>query len=126
MSVSWQDPRLLAVLLEGGAARDLRTIARFADELEVGTVVPGHGPLASGEVLQAYRTYLAELDARVTDLGRAGGSLDTALAAFPLPDDYLPEVIDGPTRAFLEGLHEFNVRRVLQEARAPAVAGAGR
>lgn len=131
--VAWTGNLVLGVglpfLLEGGAARYLRTIERFADELEVRTIVPGHGPLASGEVLAAYRRYLAGLDARVTELGRSGGSLADALAAFPLPDGYLPEGIDDPTRAFLEGLHQFNVWRVLEEGRGAASlrarAGAG-
>lgn len=47
----------------------------------------------------------------------------SALAGSPLADAYIPPGVDGDTRVFIEGIHAFNVWRVLEEARQNATAG---
>lgn len=125
--VAWTGNLVLGIglpfLIEGGADAYLETIERFLEGPEVETIVPGHGPITGSGILEAYRSYLDELNTQVAGLGKSGGSLEAALAAFPLPDAYIPAGVDGPTRAFLEGLHQFNVWRVLEETRQSTVAG---
>lgn len=125
--VAWTGNLVLGIglpfLIEGGAETYLETIERFADGPEVETIVPGHGPIVPGRILETYRSYLSGLAALMSSPARSEDSLEAALAAFPLPDAYIPADLDGPTRAFLEGLHQFNVWRVLEEAREGTVAG---
>ncbi len=125
--VAWTGNLVLGIglpfLIEGGAEPYLRTIERFAEGLDVETIVPGHGPIVPGGILDAYQRYLTDLVALVSDPTRSGGSIEAALAAFPLADAYIPPGVDGDIRAFIEGLHAFNVWRVLEEARQSAVAG---
>ena len=112
-------------LIEGGAETYLRTIERFADALDVETIVPGHGPIVKPEVLGAYRRYLGDLVSAMA-VSPPGESVESALSRFPLAPAYLPPGIDEPTRAFIEGLHVFNVWRVLEERRPGVAAGGAR
>ncbi|HET6340794.1 MAG TPA: MBL fold metallo-hydrolase [Gemmatimonadota bacterium] len=128
--VAWTGNLVLGVgvpfLIEGGAEPYLRTIERFADALDVETIVPGHGPIVSREILAAYRRYLGDL---VTAMAGSdpGESVESALGRMPLDPAYFPPGIDDATRAFIEGLHVFNVWRVLEERRVGmAAAGGGR
>jgi glyoxylase-like metal-dependent hydrolase (beta-lactamase superfamily II) len=54
------------MLLEGGPAAYLDTLARFKSTLDVKTIVPGHGPLADARSLDAWMAYLRELLEAVT------------------------------------------------------------
>src|SRR6266446_5372747 len=75
-------------LIEGGAGAYLETMAKFTHTLEVGTLVPGHGVLASGAMLGRYLPYLSELIEAVRRAVRAGQNLEEALAATPLGQAY--------------------------------------
>ena len=112
--VAWTGNLVLGVglpfLIEGGAGAYLRTIERFASTLPVETIVPGHGPLVERSVLDTYQSYLTRLAAIESD---PDANLDSSLEAFPLPLAAIPSGIDANTRAFLDGLHAFNVWRVL-------------
>ncbi|MGH9321192.1 MAG: hypothetical protein ACRD3V_15080, partial [Vicinamibacteria bacterium] len=127
--VAWTGNLVLGVpfpfLIEGGAERYLQTIERFADALDIETIVPGHGRLVPRGILESYQRYLSDLVALVSEPAGSETSLKTALVGFPLPESYIPPDIDGNTRAFIEGLHVFNVWRVLEEKRQGSVAGAG-
>lgn len=83
------------------------------------------GPIVGPKILDAYARYLTGLVALVSDPTDSERSLAGALAAFPLPDASIPPDIDPDTRAFLDGLHAFNVWRVLVEAQPSAAARAG-
>lgn len=126
--VAWTGNLVLGVgvpfLIEGGAEPYLRTIERFADALDVETIVPGHGPIVPPEILGAYRRYLGDL---VTGMAGSapGESVESALSRMPLDPAYFPPGIDDPTRAFIEGLHAFNVWRVLEERRTGMAAADG-
>lgn len=103
----------MPLLIEGGAEGYLGTIQRFAASLDVETIVPGHGPIVPGGILGSFERYLSDLVAAVNGLA----PLDTVLAAFPLPEASIPPDLDPDTRAFLEGLHAFNVWRALEDGR---------
>jgi len=78
----------IPLLIEGGAGAYLETVAKFTHTLEVGTLVPGHGVLASGAMLGRYLPYLSELIEAVRRAVRAGQNLEEALAATPLGQAY--------------------------------------
>jgi cyclase len=73
------------MLLEGGPAPYIDTLARFKSTLEVETVVPGHGPLADGRALDAWMAYLRELLEAVTRARRLGLSALATVETVPLP-----------------------------------------
>jgi glyoxylase-like metal-dependent hydrolase (beta-lactamase superfamily II) len=127
--VAWTGNLVLGIgmpfLIEGGAKAYLATIERFANALDVETIVPGHGPIVPSGILDAYRSYLTGLVALISQRAEPESSLEAALAAFPLPDAYIPADVSGDTRAFIEGLHVFNVWRTLAETGTDQVAGVG-
>ena len=107
-------------LIEGGAGAYLETIAKFTHTLEVGTIIPGHGLLTSGQSLSRYLSYLSELIESVRKAIRAGQSLEEAIAANPLGQKYTQDAA-GPNSplvaqftAFRNGLHRWNVWRTYQ------------
>src|SRR5262249_60403211 len=85
--------------------------------LEVRTLVPGHGVLASGAIIGGYLPYLSELIEAVRKATRAGQTLEEALAATPLGQAYTQDTA-GPASpfaaqfvAFRAGIHRWNVWR---------------
>src|SRR5712691_7192594 len=107
-------------LIEGGAGAYLETMAKFTHTLEVETIVPGHGVLASGTILGRYLPYLSELIEAVRKALRAGQAREEALAATPLGQAYTQDtaVPDSPFSAqfvaFRAGIHRLNVWRTYQ------------
>ncbi|MGH7541087.1 MAG: MBL fold metallo-hydrolase [Gemmatimonadota bacterium] len=97
---------LIPFLIEGGPERYRATIRAFRSALDVETIVPGHGPLVTGEVLAVYEEYLAELRDTVRSAAAEGWSLD-ALLERPLDPRYLPAAIG--FEPFARGLHRFNL-----------------
>jgi cyclase len=77
--------RVTPMLLEGGPAAYIDTLARFKSTLEVKTVVPGHGPLADARALDAWMAYLRELLEAVTRARRLGLSALATVESVPLP-----------------------------------------
>ena len=73
------------MLLEGGPAPYLDTLARFKTTLDVRTIVPGHGPLADARALDAWMAYLRELLEAVTRARRLGLSALATVETVPLP-----------------------------------------
>jgi cyclase len=107
-------------LIEGGAGEYLETIAKFTHTLEVGTIIPGHGLLTSGQSLSRYLSYLSELIESMRRAIRAGQNLEEAIAATPLGPKYAQDTAgsDSPMvaqfAAFRAGLHRWNVWRTYQ------------
>ena len=77
--------RVAPMLLEGGPARYIDTLARFKSTLDVKTIVPGHGPLADGRSLDAWMAYLRELLEAVTHARQLGLSALATIETVPLP-----------------------------------------
>ena len=73
------------MLLEGGPAQYIDTLARFKSTLDVETIVPGHGPLADGRSLDTWMAYLRELLEAVTLARRLGLSALATVATVSLP-----------------------------------------
>ena len=104
----------LPPLFEGKPARYLETIRTFRTSLEVETVVPGHGELASGSILERYETYLDSLVADLNELASARASVEEALQRLPI-DRYhkFPEGTPDGFVAYVTGLHRLAVHRSL-------------
>jgi cyclase len=103
-------------LIEGGARDYRQTIAQFARTLEVKTIVPGHGPLTTGAILDRYLRYLDDLTDSVGKAARAGRSLEEALASLPLGDAYaLPPA--EPLSRLVAGVHRWNVQQSYLEVK---------
>ena len=97
------------------------------------TIIPGHGLLTSGAILSRYLAYLSELIESVRKAIRAGQTLEEAIVANPLGQQYTQDTAgsDSPLVAqfvaFRAGLHRWNVWRTYQgmnvdAARSPAGA----
>ena len=101
-------------IFEGRAGVYLETIAGFARSLDVKTIVPGHGALASGAILTRYLTYLSELIHSVRQEVDGGRSLEETLARMPIWKRYAPPE-DSPLGPFLAGLHRLNLQNTYLE-----------
>lgn len=77
--------RVAPMLLEGGPAQYIDTLARFKSTLNVKTIVPGHGPLADGHSPDAWLAYLQELLEGVIRARRLGLSALATVETVPLP-----------------------------------------
>jgi cyclase len=108
-------------LIESDAGAYLQTVARFAQQLDVETIVPGHGPLTSGATIGHYAYYLAQLIDSVRKGIRSGQSLEEVVAVNPLWKEY--ETSGSPdgsavsvgTLRFLQGLHKRNLSITYRE-----------
>ncbi len=104
-------------IFEGGARDYLTTIARFAETLDVRTIIPGHGAPATGAILARYLGYLGELDVAVLSAAQAGWTVEQTVARLSLADKYVPPK-DSPAAAlgpFLAGLHRLNVQQAFRD-----------
>ncbi len=101
-------------MFETDAATYLKTITAFASELDVKTIIPGHGVPADGaEQLAIYQAYLGDLLTKVREQVREGHTLEQTLARVPLDDRWLPE-LGSPLSGIvpiLRGFHRLNVKR---------------
>ena len=97
-------------LFEGGAGTYMQTIARFAEEIEVETIVPGHGALTSGAIRGRYLAYLNDLIGDVRAAFREGRSLDETIARLALRPAYAVDA-DSPIAGLVGEFHKLNVQR---------------
>ena len=104
-------------IFEGGARDYLTTIARFAETLDVKTIIPGHGAPTTGAIFARYLGYLGELVAAVRSAARAGWTVEDTLARLSLAEKYLPPK-NSPAaalRPFIVGLHRLNVQQTFRD-----------
>ncbi|MEE8153919.1 MAG: MBL fold metallo-hydrolase [Phycisphaerales bacterium] len=107
-------------MFEGGVNEYLQTISRFAQTLEVTTIIPGHGAPATADILGRYLRYLSDLKVSVRGAIDEGKTADVVIASLPLGAEYLPPR-DAPQAAlipFLQGLHSLNVHRTYRDLTA--------
>jgi cyclase len=122
--VAWTGNLIVGVFIppvfEGQPARYIETLARFARELDVETIVPGHGPLVDESVLQRHSTYLLELLASVRQAVQDGLSEEETLATLTLGEGYQPaqESELASFRPVLQGFHALAVRQTYRQLRA--------
>ena len=104
-------------IFEGGARDYLTTIARFAETLDVRTIIPGHGAPATGAILARYLGYLGEIVVAVRSAAQAGWTVEETVARLSLADKYLPpkDSPGGALRLFIAGLHRLNVQQTFRD-----------
>ncbi|MFC1492135.1 MBL fold metallo-hydrolase, partial [Nitrospinota bacterium] len=103
----------LIVTLESDPPTYMRTIARFAENLAVDTLVPAHYPPTTAANLGRYFSYLGELNNEVMKAVAEGLSLKETQARVKLNAPYAPAPDDPRLRFFTE-LHSFNVQKAYQ------------
>ena len=110
--------------IEGHTAAYRKTIARLAASLDIETIVGGHFPMTSRDILDTYLRYLSEHISSVQGAIRSGQTLEQTLASMPLADSYLPPADSpfAPFRPILKGLNLWNVKKTYLELKAGTVA----
>ena len=108
---------LIPPIFEGGARNYLTTIARFAETLDVRTIIPGHGTPATGAILARYLGYLGELVVAVRSAAQAGWTVEETVARLSLAEKYLPpkNSSGGALRPLITGLHRLNVQQTFRD-----------
>ena len=105
----------LVVTLESNAPTYMNSIARFAQTLEVETLIPAHNPISGPELLGGYMQYLSDLTQAVRGAVSAGWTLAEAMDRIPFALDrpYSPPE-DHPRIDFFRDLHSYNVMKTHQ------------
>jgi len=104
-------------VFEGQPERYIETLARFASELDVETIVPGHGAIVDESALQFHSAYLLDLLGFVRGAVNDGLSEEEALAAGTLAEGFQPPQ-DSPLaamRPMLQGFHALAVRQTYRQ-----------
>ena len=96
--------------LESDAPTYLATLARFAQTLELETLVSGHAPLSDAGVLGQYMLYFSELTNEVKKAFSSGLGLEETEDRVTLFDAFVPPP-DHPRPDVVAGRHKYNVRR---------------
>ena len=96
--------------LESDAPTYLATLSRFAQTLELETLVSGHAPLSDAGVLGQYMLYFSDLTNGVRKAIGAGLSLQETEDRVALPDAFAPPA-SHPRPDIVRGRHKYNVRR---------------
>ena len=105
----------LVVTLESNAPTYMNSIARFAQTLEVETLIPAHNPISGPELLGGYMQYLSDVTQAVRGAVSAGWTLAETMERIPFALDrpYSPPE-DHPRIDFFRDLHSYNVMKTHQ------------
>ena len=105
----------LVVTLESNAPTYMNSIARFAQTLEVETLIPAHNPISGPELLGGYMQYLSDLTQAVRGAVSAGWTLAEAMERIPFALDRPYSPPEDHTRIdFFRDLHSYNVMKTHQ------------
>jgi cyclase len=95
---------LVPMLLEGGPDPYVESLQRFQHTLDAQTIVPGHGPIGSGQEAATWLiAYLRDLSDNVRARHRQGLDAEAAIEALPLDPRFAPSAV-APAAA---GLQEY-------------------
>ena len=105
----------LVVTLESNAPTYMNSIARFAQALEVETLIPAHNPISGPELLGGYMQYLNDVTQAVRGAVSAGWTLAETMDRIPFALDrpYSPPE-DHPRIGYFRDLHSYNVMKTHQ------------
>jgi len=105
----------LIIALESDAPTYLNSIARFAQALEVETLIPAHNPLSSSALLGGYLMYLSQITNAVRKAVNENWTLGEAMEKIPLDleQPYAPPP-EHPRIGFFRDLHAYNVQKTYQ------------
>ena len=116
----------LIVSLESDAPTYMNSIARFAQALEVETLIPAHNPISGPELLGGYMQYLSDVTQAVRGAHSAGWTLTEAMERIQLDLDrpYAPPA-DYPRFDFFGDLHSYTVMKNLPVPRGVTAHASG-
>ena len=105
----------IVVTLESNAPTYMNSIARFAQALEVETLIPAHNPISGPELLGGYMQYLNDVTQAVRGAVSAGWTLAETMERIPFALDrpYSPPE-DHPRIGYFRDLHSYNVMKTHQ------------
>ena len=105
----------LVIALESDAPTYMNSIARFAQTLEVETLIPAHNPISGPELLGGYMQYLSDVTQAVRGANSAGWTLAETMERIPFALDrpYSPPE-DHPLIGYFRDLHSYNVMKTHQ------------
>lgn len=103
--------------IEGKTGEYLKSVARLKNTLDIKTLIPGHGVLTDGTMVDFSLTYLADHIGDVRRAIRDGKTLEETLALSQLEERFLPAK-DSPLaviRPLASGFHRWNVKKTYLE-----------
>ena len=103
--------------IEGRTREYLGTLARMKQTLDIETIVPGHGVITTGAMVDFSLNYLASQIEQVRSAIRAGHTLEETLAVSTLDERFLPAK-ESPLaiiRPLANGFHRWNVKKTYLE-----------
>lgn len=104
----------LPFLLIGDTDSYKQTINRFSSELEIDTIIPGHGIPTTAAIFNRYVDYLDNLKEIIISAHNNDQTLDSTIANNPLVERFA--VPDGLSSTdFYRGLHPFNIQKIYLE-----------
>ena len=108
-------PSRSRAVLENNAPTYMNSIARFAQALEVETLIPAHNPISGPELLGGYMQYLNDVTQAVRGDVSAGWTLAETMDRIPFALDrpYSPPE-DHPRIGYFRDLHSYNVMKTHQ------------
>jgi cyclase len=97
----------------GRIAAYRQTLDRMAKALDVGTIVPGHGALTTGDTILRYQRYLETVERAAADAVRSGIPIDEFIsrAQVSAEFDIAPALVP-----LMTGFHRWNLQRACLEA----------
>jgi cyclase len=99
----------------GGIAAYRQTLDRMSKALDVGTIVPGHGALTTGDAIARYQRYLETIERAAADAVSTGISIDDFISRAQVSGDV---DIAPPLVPLMTGFHRWNLQRAYLEAGA--------
>lgn len=103
--------------IEGKTGEYLNSVVRLKQALDIETLVPGHGVITTGSMVDFSLSYLATHIEDVRRAIREGRSLEETLAVSTLDERFLPPK-DSPLagiRPLASGFHRWNVKKTYLE-----------
>ena len=105
--------------IEGKTGEYLKSVASLKQTLDIKTIIPGHGVISTGEMVDFSLSYLTTHIEDVRKAIRAGRSLEETLALDTLDERFLPPM-DSPLaaiRPLVKGFHRWNIKNTYFELR---------
>lgn len=97
----------------GGIANYRETLAAFANTIQPSLIVSGHGDLADGDIVHAYRRYLADISTQAEAAVKAGLTMQALSAEAVVGANY---AIAPDLQRLMTGFHRWNLQEAFKEA----------
>tara|TARA_B100001179_G_C18409156_1_gene325147 strand:- start:127 stop:690 length:564 start_codon:yes stop_codon:yes gene_type:complete len=95
------------------------TLDNFADTIKPTIIVPGHGDIVSGDLLNSYRQYLAEVVAQASTAAADGRTVDDLVNNAEIDKEY---EITASLRQLMTGFHRWNLKAAYKEAQQSSIS----